>query len=384
MSQNLRIGMVCYPTYGGSGAVATELGRLLARRGHMVHFISYARPFRLTGDYHENIRHHEISSESYPLFQGPLYTISTAVRMLDIIKTQGLDILHLHYALPHAISAFLTMEMLPPSQRIPTLTTLHGTDITIVGSKPSFFDAVKLGLDRSTRLSAVSEWLSRRPCEVFELCDRIEVIHNFVDPEVFQPVSRRCRRSHFAEKEDKILVHISNFRPVKRIMDVIEVFARVCRETPARLMMLGDGPDREMAQMHAEHLGINERIAWMGNQPGVEEFLPMADAFIFPSEGESFGLAALEAMACGVPVIGAHAGGLPEVIEEGVTGFMLPVGDVEGMAKATLRVINDAELHERMSRASRQRAVEHFGSDKIIPQYEALYHRLLAQPLPVR
>lgn len=376
-SKPLRIGIVCYPTYGGSGAVATELGRHLARRGHTIHFISYARPFRLLNDFHPNIFHHEITSEHYPLFLGQLYSISAAVKIHDIIRDVGLDVLHLHYALPHAISAWMASEMLRPERRIPTLTTLHGTDITLVGSKPSFYPAVKLGLDKSDGLTCVSNWLSRRTCELFTVCERLKVIYNFIDPAVFKPTTEVCQRSSFAAPDEKIIMHISNFRPVKRVPEVVRIFARICERMPARLVLIGDGPDREEAVLLAERLGISHRVMLLGNQPAVENFLPLADLFLFPSDGESFGLGALEAMACEVPVIGTRSGGLPEVVVDGECGVLCPVGDVDAMAEAGLRILADEELRRAMGAAGRQRAVEHFTADKIVPQYEELYYTLI-------
>jgi L-malate glycosyltransferase len=375
--KHLRIGMVCYPTYGGSGAVATELGRLLARRGHTIHFISYARPFRLINDFHPNIFHHEISSEYHSLFPGQLYTISAAVKIHEIIEKIGLDVLHLHYALPHAVSAWLANEMLPPDRRVPTLTTLHGTDITLVGSKPAFHAAVKLGLDRSAGLTCVSQWLSRRTCKLFDTCEMLKTIYNFVDPSVFKPVPGSHARSYFAAPDEKILMHISNFRPVKRVKDVVRIFGIISQRIPARLIMIGDGPDHEQAVAEAEKLGIAQRVMMLGRQPAVENFLPLADLFLFPSDGESFGLAALEAMACQAPVVGARAGGLPEVVTEGECGLLCEVGDVEGMAEAGLRILTDEQMGRAWGEAVRRRAVEQFASERIVPQYEAAYEELL-------
>lgn len=377
----LRIGVVCYPTYGGSGAVATELGRLLARRGHTIHFISYARPFRLIDDFHPNIYHHEISSESYPLFQGQLYTISAAVKIVDIIRHVGLDLLHVHYALPHAISAWMAIEMLAESRRIPTLTTLHGTDITLLGPKPSFYPAVKLGLDKSDGLTCVSHWLRRETCERFAVRGRMHVIYNFIDPDVFKPETSECHRAHFADPAEKLIMHISNFRPVKRVHDVIRVFARVAEQIPAKLLLIGDGPDQESAYVLSRELGVAERVIILGKQPNVECFLPLADCFLFPSDSESFGLAALEALACGVPVVGSRAGGLEEVIVDGQCGFLRPVGDVEAMARACMEILGNGELNGNMREAARRRAVEHFAADRIVPQYESIYHQLLQHML---
>lgn len=380
--QPLRIGMVCYPTYGGSGAVATELGRMLARRGHTVHFISYARPFRLLGDFHPNIFHHEISSEHYPLFLGQLYSISAACKIYDIISNVGLDLLHLHYALPHAISAWMAIEMLKPERRIPTITTLHGTDITLVGSKPSFYPAVRLGLEKSDALTSVSHWLSNKTCELFSVCEKLRVIYNFVDPEVYTPANHFYKRENFAAPGEKIVMHISNFRPVKRVPDVIEIFARIAARMPARLILIGDGPDREAALQQAERLGIDHRIMMLGNQPNVANYLPLADLFLFPSDGESFGLAALEALACEVPVVGAWAGGLPEVVDDGRCGKLCNVGDVAAMAEASIRILNDEELRRAYGRAGRKRAVEQFASERILPQYEAIYEEMLNRFAP--
>ncbi len=375
----LRIGMVCYPTYGGSGAVATELGRLLARRGHTIHFISYARPFRLLNDFHENIYHHEISAENYPLFQGQLYTIAAAVKMTDIARHVGLDLLHLHYALPHAISAWMAREMLGDQHALPTLTTLHGTDITLVGSKPSFYPAVKLGLDKSDHLTAVSNWLAETTCRTFKLCDRIDVVPNFVDTLIFSPRRRDSMRARFANADEKILMHISNFRPVKRVADVIQTFARVAQRMPARLLMIGDGPDRESSALLAEQLGLADRVAFLGMQAGVERYLPLADLFLFPSDGESFGLAALEAMACEVPVVGVRAGGLPEVVIDGESGSLSEIGDVDAMAAAAIEILADPRRQRRMGQAARRRAIEQFDAGRIVPIYEALYRRLIGR-----
>jgi N-acetyl-alpha-D-glucosaminyl L-malate synthase BshA len=378
----LRIGIVCYPTYGGSGAVATELGRMLARRGHTIHFISYARPFRLINDFHPHIFHHEISSESYPLFLGQLYSIVTACKIYDIVSDVGLDLLHCHYALPHAISAWMALEMLKPERRIPTVTTLHGTDITLVGSKPSYYPAVRLGLEKSDALTSVSHWLSSKTCELFSVCEKLRVVYNFVDPNIYRPDNHVHLRANFADEDERIVMHISNFRPVKRVLDVIKVFARICERMPARLILVGDGPEREPALALAEELKIDHRVMMLGNQPNVAGLLPLADLFLFPSDGESFGLAALEAMACEVPVVGAWAGGLPEVVRDRECGRLLDVGDVEGMARASLELLGDEELRRAYGQAGRRRAIEHFASEKILPQYEEVYENLLARAQP--
>jgi len=373
----LRIGMVCYPTYGGSGAVATELGRMLARRGHTVHFISYARPFRLLNDFHPNLYHHEIGSETYPLFLGQLYSIAAACKIYDIISAIGLDLLHLHYALPHAISAWMALQMLKPERRIPTLTTLHGTDITVVGSKPAFLPAVRLGLEKSDALTCVSQWLAAKTCELFAVCDKLRVIYNFVDPQVYLPGDCACRRAQLAAPGEKIVMHVSNFRSVKRVPDIVRIFAKLCERLPARLILVGDGPDREPALQLAERLGVAQRVMMLGNQPAIENFLPLADLLLFPSDGESFGLAALEAMACEIPVVGTLAGGLPEVVVDGECGRLFPVGDIDAMAEASFQILTDDGLRRAMGQAGRRRAVEHFASERILPQYEAVYEELI-------
>jgi N-acetyl-alpha-D-glucosaminyl L-malate synthase BshA len=375
-SDSLRVGIVCYPTYGGSGAVATELGRMLARRGHVVHFLSYARPFRLLEDFHENIFHHEIPSENYALFNGQLYTIATAVQIYELANRVGLDVLHVHYALPHAISAWMAGEMLGAGRRVPTITTLHGTDITLVGSKPSFMPAVQLGLDKSDALTAVSHWLADRTCELFHLCDKVQVIYNFVDPKVFRRDRPTGHRASLANPDEKLIVHVSNFRPVKRVADVVTAFARVAAAMPARLILVGDGPDREQAIALAERLGVLERVVAVGKQASVENFMALADLFLFPSDGESFGLAALEAMACEAPVVGYRAGGLPEVVEDGRTGYLCEVGDVEALGRMCVEILSHPDLGRRLGRAGRERAIELFAADRVVPMYEELYRRL--------
>jgi len=373
----LKIGIVCYPTYGGSGAVAAELGRQLARRGHTVHFISYSRPFRLWNEFHENIYYHQIETMEYPLFPGALYGITTAVRIFDVIGEAGLDILHVHYALPHAIAAFLANEMLPVEQRIPVLTTLHGTDITLLGNQPSFQPAVKLGLDKSDGITCVSKWLSDRTCKHFDICERLNVIYNFIDPEVYKPGAYETHRTHYAKPDEAILLHISNFRPVKRLPDVIRTFAAVNAATPARLLLVGDGPERTPAMQLAAELGISSRIRFLGEQQDVRPFLSISDLLLFPSDGESFGLVAAEAMACEVPVIGTKTGGLIEVVADGETGILCPVGDFEAMGRAAVELIRAPERRKTMGIAGRRRVIENFSPDLIVPQYERYYAALL-------
>lgn len=374
----LRIGIVCYPTFGGSGAVAAELARILARRGHVVHVISYSRPFRLEHEDHPNIFHHEIDTVEYPLFLGPLYGISAATRIYDIIRESRLDLLHVHYALPHAVCAFLATEMLEPNERIPVVTTLHGTDITLIGNSPSFKPAVKLGLDKSDALTCVSHWLADQTCQHFDICDRLNVIHNFIDSEVYRPgPSEDHPRSAYAEPGEALLLHVSNFRPVKRVRDVVRVFARVAEQKPARLLLVGDGPELEPALGLAAELGVAERITHLGNQSTVRPFFGISDLLLFPSESESFGLAAAEAMSCEVPVICADAGGLSEVVAEGETGFLSPVGDDQAMAEAALRLLRDPSRRRAMGKAGRRRIQEHFSPELIVPRYEMCYESVL-------
>lgn len=373
----LRIGMVCYPTYGGSGAVAADLGGRLARDGHVVHFISHARPFRIARDFHPNIHHHLVETLEYPLFPGALYGISASVAIHRVAMEAKLDILHVHYALPHAVCAFLAMEMLPPERRMPVLTTLHGTDITLIGDMPSFKPSVKLGLDKSQGLTCVSKWLADRTCEKFDICERLEVIHNFVDPDEFHPGGGGCPRSAFARPGESVLVHVSNFRPVKRIPDVIRTFAGVRAERPARLLLVGDGPELEPAMRLAESLGVAHAIHPLGVQPDVNQFMSMADLLLFPSDGESFGLAAAEAMACEVPVIGSRAGGLPELVIDGEHGHLCEVGDHAGMARRSLELLADDDRRRAMGAAGRRRILERFTPERIVPLYERTYRWLI-------
>ncbi|MBI3735223.1 N-acetyl-alpha-D-glucosaminyl L-malate synthase BshA [Candidatus Sumerlaeota bacterium] len=372
----LKIGMVCYPTYGGSGAVAAELGLQLAGRGHQIHFISYSRPFRLAQEFHENIYYHQIDTMEYPLFPGALYGITTSVRIYDIIREEGLDIIHAHYALPHAVAAYMANEMLDPSQRVPVLTTLHGTDVTLVGTMPSFLPAVKLGLDKSDGITCVSKWLSDRTCKYFDICERLNIIYNFVDSDVYRPRARECRRDHYAAPDEAVLLHVSNFRPVKRLQDVIRAFAVIAGKTKSRLLLVGDGPERSSAMQLAAELGVTGRIKLLGEQQEVRQFFAISDLFLFPSDGESFGLAAAEALASEVPVIGARAGGLPEVVADGETGLLFPVGDYQAMAEAAISLIRDPRRRRAMGKAGRKRMIENFSPGLIVPKYEN-YYRLL-------
>jgi N-acetyl-alpha-D-glucosaminyl L-malate synthase BshA len=357
--------------------VAAELGKQLARRGHTVHFISYRLPFRL-GDFHQNIQFHEVDVSSYVLFEYPPHDLALAAKMAEVAREHKLDLLHVHYAIPHAIAGFLAQQMLGP-EAPKLVTTLHGTDVTLVGQDGSFFEITRFGIDRSDGVTAVSEFLRKMTITEFQVRNGIEVIPNFVDLQSYSPHRAYKGRDVFAKPEDRILLHISNFRPVKRVFDIVRILDRVTRECPAVLLMVGEGPERASAQALARRLGVHDRIRFLGTQESVEEIVGMADVFLLPSELESFGLSALEAMACGVPVVGSDAGGLPEVVQHTETGFLLPVGDVEGMAARTLEILKNEERRAAMGRAGRRRAESLFGADRVVTQYERYYERVLGR-----
>jgi N-acetyl-alpha-D-glucosaminyl L-malate synthase BshA len=369
----MKIGITCYPTYGGSGAVATELGLDLAERGHEIHFISYAQPFRLE-HFRERIFFHEVEMDQYPLFEHPPYSLALAVAIHDTARNQGLDLVHVHYAIPHATSAWVAGEMLKGERELKIVTTLHGTDITLVGLHPSFQAITQFSILQSHGLTAVSEFLKQRTMEDFSVPgDRIRVIPNFIDPRIFRRDKEPCHRATLAPHGERIIMHISNFRPVKRIPDVVEVFARINREVPSRLVMVGDGPERPRAVERAQELGVTDQILFLGKHQSVDELLACADLFLLPSKNESFGLAALEALACGTPVIASEMGGLPEVVRHGETGFLFPLGSVEEMAESGVSLLKDQDLWARFSQAARADSVERFSNDKILPLYEGLY-----------
>jgi N-acetyl-alpha-D-glucosaminyl L-malate synthase BshA len=374
----VRIGITCHPTYGGSGAVATELGLKLAACGHEIHFISYAQPFRLDG-FHERIFFHEVETEQYPLFEHAPYSLALAVAIHETAAKCDLDVLHAHYAIPHATSAWIAREMLLPGRDLPIVTTLHGTDITLVGIQPSFQSITRFSILRSQGLTAVSAFLREATVEGFGVpADRIKVIPNFVDTGRYRRGLEPCHRASLAPSDEMIVMHISNFRPVKRVTDVVEVFARLAGSVPARLVMVGDGPERPRALERAEALGVADRVLFLGKHVSVEDLLSCCDLFLLPSESESFGLAALEAMACGAPVVASSTGGLPEVVEDGESGHLLPVGDVEGMAAAAVEILSDPAIWRRMSASARETAVSRFDADKVVPAYEDLYREVVA------
>lgn len=383
--QRLKIGITCYPTYGGSGVVATELGKALAERGHIVHFISYSLPFRLR-TFSENIFYHEVETSNYPLFEFPPYSISLASKMAEVMCYEELDLLHVHYAIPHAISALLAREIQRDRQSLQQvcretkiITTLHGTDITLVGTDPSLSGAVRLGINRSDGVTAVSEFLRRKTIEDFAPTKPIEVIKNFVDTREFfrRPEAERLRAA-FAAKEEHIIVHLSNFRPAKRVKDVVRIFERVRREIPARLLLIGDGPERSEAEHLARELKIADGVRFLGKQEAVVELLSIADVMLMPSESESFGLAALEAMACNVPVVCTRIGGLPELVSHGYNGFLAEVGAIEEMAAYIISLLQDKARWQSFSHNARQTALR-FDTKCIVPLYERYYARILSQ-----
>jgi len=373
----MRIGITCYPTYGGSGTVATELGKALAARGHNIHFISYSIPYRLR-EFDENISFHEVSMMRYPLFEYPPYSLALSAKMAEVVENQDLELLHVHYAIPHATSAYLTKQMLGGEPKV--ITTLHGTDITLVGNDESYFRITKFSIDQSDGLTTVSNFLKRETEEKFQVQTTIKVIPNFIDPEKFSRSQRRCERFLFAPKGEKIVMHISNFRPVKRIEDVIASFALINAEIPSKLLMVGDGPLTSVAIRTAENLGISDDTLFMGKQDDVAGLLSLADIFLLPSENESFGLSALEAMSCEVPVIGTNAGGLPEVVEHGHTGWLAEVGNVAAMAGYGKQLLTDDDLRKKMGQNARQVALEKFHQDKVIDMYEKYYREIAGIP----
>lgn len=373
----MKIGITCYPTYGGSGAVATELGIALAERGHEIHFVSYDQPFRLAG-FRERVFFHEVEMEDYPLFEHPPYALALAVALHDTARKHQLDLVHMHYAIPHAASAYLAKQMMALERPLKVVTTLHGTDITLVGLHPSFHAITRFTILESDGLTAVSSYLKEETVRDFSVpATRIDVIPNFIDTNVWKPGLEPCHRAKLAPGGEKIVMHISNFRAVKRVGDVVETFARIRAQVPARLIMVGDGPDRPRAAQHAGELGVGEDVVFLGKHQSTEELLSCADLFLLPSQTESFGLVALEAMSCGTPVVASNAGGIPEVVTDGEDGFLFEIGDVDGMAEAGVRLLTDDDLHGRVSEAARASAVRRYSKDAVVPLYEAMYQRVL-------
>mgnify|MGYP001474779586 CR=1 FL=1 len=370
----MKIGITCHATAGGSGVLATELGIALAERGHTVHFVTEDVPFRLT-EFHNNLFSHYISTVSYPLFRTPPYSLALATKICEVAEEHDIDLWHAHYAIPNAAAAIFAREMLPENRRFCLITTLHGTDITLVGSDPTFFRMTKFAMERSCAVTAVSNWLRDETQREFQITFPVRTIHNFVDTKRFLPTSdKRCM---FAQDGEKIVMHVSNFRPVKRVTDVVRVFKRITDRLSARLVMVGEGPERISAVGVAKQLGISDKITWIGNYPKMEELLPCADLLIHPSEHESFGLVPLEAMSCEVPVVATASGGIAEVIEQGVSGYLCEVGDIESMAYSANELLTNADKSRTMGKNARQRAEALFDRDRIISQYEDLYREML-------
>ncbi|MEE9554853.1 MAG: N-acetyl-alpha-D-glucosaminyl L-malate synthase BshA [candidate division Zixibacteria bacterium] len=371
----MKVGIVCYPVKGGSGVVASELGLALSASGIEVHFFSYALPFRLTG-FDTNFIFHEVEVSNYPLFKYPPYTLSLATRLAEESKRVGLDIIHVHYAIPHAISGYLAKQILGPIAP-KLITTLHGTDITLVGQHPSFHAVTKFSMEVSDALTTVSKYIVDRTKESFGIEKEISVIPNFVDVTRFKPDQDGCDRSEFASPEEKIIVHMSNYRPVKNTADVIKIFDTVNRRLPSRLILVGDGPDAPSILSMASEMGLSDRVVFLGGQDMVESVLCKADLFLLPSASEAFGLAALEAMACGVPVVGSIVGGLPELVIDGETGYLEPIGDVGAMARRSIEILMDEQTHRKMSINARNVTVKKFTTEMIVDKYKELYKGVL-------
>jgi L-malate glycosyltransferase len=376
----MKIGITCYPTYGGSGVVATELGLELAHRGHEIHFISYAQPIRLT-ELNPNIHYHEVDVSRYPLFEYPPYDLALATRMAEVSEIYGLDLLHVHYAIPHSVSALLARQMLaakPKGQRLPFVTTLHGTDITLVGLDRSYLPITRFSIEQSDGVTAISKYLQERTRREFDIRNNIQVIYNFVNCDVYcRNAASAPQREEYARQDERILVHLSNFRPVKRVTDTIEIFERVRKKVPSKLLLIGDGPDRSRAEWLAVQKGIHNDVLFLGKQDQVSEKLALSDILLMPSELESFGLAALEGMACEVVPIATRVGGVPEVIEHGKSGYLADVGDVDTMAGYAIDLLSDETRLRAMGKASRAAAQARFCASRIIPEYEEFYRRIL-------
>jgi len=380
IQSSVKIGITCYPTYGGSGVVATELGIELALRGHEVHFISYSQPIRLVTP-RPNIHYHEVDVSQYPLFEYPPYDLALATRMGEVADIYGLDLLHVHYAIPHSVSALLAREMLAAEgrRRLPFVTTLHGTDITLVGQDRSYLPITRFSIEQSDGVTAISNYLRDRTLRELGVRKPIAVIYNFVDCQTYCRDPKAAeQRGKYADAGEKILVHLSNFRPVKRLPDVIEIFDRVQKKIPARLLLMGDGPERSMAEWLVREKGIGSRVQFLGKQENVQEKLALADLMLLPSQLESFGLAALEAMACEVPCIATRVGGVPEVVDHAKTGMLAEVGDVETMARWAVELLSDSPRLKEMAKRARLEAQSRFCSSKIIGQYEDFYRKVVS------
>jgi N-acetyl-alpha-D-glucosaminyl L-malate synthase BshA len=372
----MKIGIVCYPTYGGSGVVATELGKGLAAKGHQVHFITYRQPARLDS-FHENIFYHEVRFANYPLFDYPPYETALASKLVDVVKYHQLEILHVHYAIPHASVAYMAKKiLLNEGIYIPTVTTLHGTDITLVGKDPAYTPAITFAINKSDGVTAVSESLRQDTLKFFEITNSIRVIPNFIDFDRFAKKNKDHFKKAIAPHNEKIITHISNFRKVKRVEDVVRIFAKIVKKMPSKLLLIGDGPERQNLEVLCRELNLCDSIRFLGKQDAIEELLAISDLFLMPSESESFGLSALEAMTCEVPVISSNAGGLPEVNIHGKTGFLSPIGAIDDMANNAIKILESEEIHQQF-RANALAQAKTFELSKILPIYEDYYQEII-------
>ncbi len=372
----LKIGITCYPTLGGSGVIATELGKLLAEAGHEVHFITSSMPFRLNG-YNPNIFYHEVEVNQYSVFRYPPYDLTLANKMAQVANRERLDLLHVHYAIPHAICAYLAKQL--TAHPLKVITTLHGTDITVLGYDESLKDMIRFGIEKSDSVTAVSEHLIRQTYDLFQVNQPIRKVYNFVDERVYYPQKSAALRGTLADPDEKLVVHISNFRPVKRVADVVKVFQIIARQVRAKLVLIGEGPDFPKACQLLKNSGLEEKVIFLGEQKNIVEILSQTDIMLLPSEQESFGLVALEAMACGVPVVASDAGGLPELIKHEQSGFVYPIGATEEMASAAIRLLQNEEMYRHFSAASIERARTHFNARDILRQYIDIYESVLAE-----
>ncbi|WP_028561258.1 N-acetyl-alpha-D-glucosaminyl L-malate synthase BshA [Paenibacillus pinihumi] len=375
----MKIGITCYPTLGGSGVVATELGKLLAEKGHEIHFITHSIPFRL-GQFHKNIFYHEVEVNDYYVFRYPPYDISLASKMAQVAKMQQLDLLHVHYAVPHAICAFLAKQMM--DRDVKTVTTLHGTDITVLAQDESLKDLIRLAIRESDAVTAVSEDLIKETRELLDITEPIDLTYNFVDKRVYYPRDTGTLRKDFASDNEKIVMHISNFRPVKRVSDVVDIFAKLNEKVPSKLLLVGEGPELSKIQCKINNMGLENKVHFLGKQEDVAQVISIADLLLLPSEKESFGLVALEAMACGVPTIGSIAGGIPELVSHGETGYLAPIGDTDKMADYAVQLLSDPKLYAQVREACLHRARTRFCNDLITAEYEQIYYRVLGWEAP--
>jgi N-acetyl-alpha-D-glucosaminyl L-malate synthase BshA len=374
----MKIGITCYPTYGGSGVVATELGKALASKGHEVHFISYAFPHRLSS-FTDNVYYHEVEISKYPLFEHSLYSLALTSKMLEVIKYEKLDLIHVHYAIPHATSAYLAKQIIRKNNSdIKIITTLHGTDITLVGLEPSFLPLVKFSIEESDGVTAVSKFLKETTLANYKITNEIKVISNFINTSLYNTTPNQEMRIKIAPNGEKVLIHTSNFRKVKRVSDTIKILELVNRKIPTKLILVGDGPERSECERFSHELNLQENVIFLGKQDGIEKILTCGDIFLLPSQSESFGLAALEAMACGLPIISSNVGGLPELNIHNETGFITEVGEIKEMANYTIDLLQNKNRYDLFSKNARNRAVNNFDINLIIPQYENYYKKILA------